>query len=231
MPGIAENLKALRARIAAAAERSGRDPESITLVAVSKRFPAETVNEAIRAGVAAIGENRVQEAEAKFPALLDGPERHLVGHLQRNKAGKAAALFDRIQSIDSLRLAEAVSRRAEALGKRIPVLLEVNISGEASKAGTAPENLRELAEGCAPLPGILLEGLMTVGPLTEDADAIREAFRRMRGLFDDLRERPVPGAAMEVLSMGMSGDFEIALEEGATLIRVGTAIFGPRPPA
>ena len=231
MPSIAENLRAVRERIAAAAERAGRDPESITLVAVSKRFPAEIVNEAIRAGVEAIGENRVQEAEAKFPEVLEGPERHLVGHLQRNKAGKAVALFDRIQSIDSLRLAEVVSRRAEAAGRRAPVLLEVNISGEESKAGTAPENLRGLAERCAPLPGLLLEGLMTIGPLTEDAGAIRDAFRRMRGLYDDLRERPVPGARMEVLSMGMSGDFEIAVEEGATLVRVGTAIFGPRPPA
>ena len=230
MPGIAENLKALRARIAAAAERSGRDPESITLVAVSKRFPAETVNEAIRAGVAAIGENRVQEAEAKWPDLLEGPERHLVGALQRNKAGKAAALFDRIQSIDSLRLAEAVSRRAEAIDKRMPCLLEVNISGEASKAGAPPEDARDLAERIAPLPGVLLEGLMTVGPLTDDREAIRAAFRRMRALFDDLRARPPAGAEMEVLSMGMSGDFEIAVEEGATLVRVGTAIFGARPP-
>ena len=139
------------------------------------------------------------------------------------------ALFDRIQSIDSLRLAEAVSHRAEAIERRVPVLLEVNISGEASKAGTAPEDLRELAEAGARLPGILLEGLMTVGPLTEDAGAIREAFRKMRTLFDDLRTRPVPGAEMKVLSMGMSGDFEIAVEEGATLIRVGTAVFGPRP--
>ncbi|MBN1826985.1 MAG: YggS family pyridoxal phosphate-dependent enzyme [Candidatus Eisenbacteria bacterium] len=231
MPAIAENLRLVRERIAAAATRAGRDPEGILLLAVSKRIPAESVNEAIRAGVRAIGENRVQEAEAKWPALITGPERHLVGRLQRNKAGKAVELFDRIQSIDSLRLAEAVSRRSEAIGRRTPILLEVNISGEASKAGVTPAVLRDLAAGVAPLPGLLLEGLMTIGPLTGDEGAIRDAFRRMRGLFEDLRDRPVPGARMEILSMGMSDDFEIAVEEGTTLVRVGTAIFGPRPPA
>jgi pyridoxal phosphate enzyme (YggS family) len=225
---IEASLRRVEARIAAAAERAGRDPAEVLLVAVTKTVPAERINEAIRAGVRAIGENRVQEAESKWGGLLPGPERHMVGRLQRNKAGKAVDLFDRIQSIDGLRLAEAVSRRAEAAGRRIPVLIEVNTSGEESKAGVEPEGLRALLQETAGLPGISADGLMTVGPLTEDARTVRAAFRRLRLLFDGLREHPVPGTDMRHLSMGMSGDFEIAIEEGATIVRVGTAIFGAR---
>ena len=225
---IEASLRRVEARIAAAAERAGRDPAEVLLVAVTKTVPAERINEAIRAGVRAIGENRVQEAESKWGGLLPGPERHMVGRLQRNKAGKAVDLFDRIQSIDGLRLAEAVSRRAEAAGRRIPVLIEVNTSGEESKAGVEPEGLRPLLQETAGLPGISADGLMTIGPLTEDAGTVRAAFRRLRLLFDGLREHPVPGTDMRHLSMGMSGDFEIAIEEGATIVRVGTAIFGAR---
>jgi pyridoxal phosphate enzyme (YggS family) len=225
---IEASLRRVEARIAAAAKRAGRDPAEVLLVAVTKTVPAERINEAIRAGVRAIGENRVQEAESKWGGLLPGPERHMVGRLQRNKAGKAVDLFDRIQSIDGLRLAEAVSRRAEAAGRRIPVLIEVNTSGEESKAGVEPEGLRALLQETAGLPGISADGLMTVGPLTEDARTVRAAFRRLRLLFDGLREHPVPGTDMRHLSMGMSGDFEIAIEEGATIVRVGTAIFGAR---
>jgi pyridoxal phosphate enzyme (YggS family) len=221
-------LRRVEARIAAAAERAGRDPAEVLLVAVTKTVPVERINEAVRAGVRAIGENRVQEAESKWGALLPGPERHMVGRLQRNKAGKAVDLFDRIQSIDGLRLAEAVSRRAETAGRRIPVLVEVNTSGEESKAGVEPEGLRALLEGMAGLPGIVPDGLMTFGPLTEDRGAVRAAFRGLRLLFDALRENPVGGVELRHLSMGMSGDFEIAIEEGATIVRVGTAIFGAR---
>jgi pyridoxal phosphate enzyme (YggS family) len=227
--GIPENLERVRERIAAAAARAGRDPSDILLVVVTKRFPAETINEAIRAGVAAIGENRVQEAEAKWPDVLAGPERHMVGKLQRNKAGKAVELFDRIQSIDGERLAEAVSRRAEGAGRRMPVLVEVNVSGEESKAGVDPAGVRDLVERITPLPGIAVDGLMTIGPLTDDRDRIRRAFRELRGIFEDLRANPVEGAVMKHLSMGMTDDFEIAVEEGATMVRLGTAIFGPRP--
>ncbi|MFH1681219.1 MAG: YggS family pyridoxal phosphate-dependent enzyme [Candidatus Eisenbacteria bacterium] len=226
--GIEENLSRVRERIAAAAGRAGRDPDTVLLVAVTKLVPADRINEAIRAGVPAIGENRVQEAEAKWPEVLTGPERHMVGRLQRNKAGKAVELFDRIQSIDSLRLAEAVSRRAEAIGRRLPVLVEVNVSGEESKAGAEPDRVRELLEGMGGLPGIAPDGLMTIGPLTDDAERIRAAFRALRRLYDDLRSNPAGGIAMKHLSMGMSGDFEAAIEEGATMVRVGTAIFGER---
>ncbi len=227
--GIETNLRQVRDRIAAAAARAGRDPESVLLVAVTKNVPPDRINEAIRAGAPAIGENRVQEAESKWPEILAGPERHMVGSLQRNKAGKAVELFDRIQSIDSVRLAEAVSRRAEAAGRKIPVLVEVNVSGEESKAGVDPEGVRGLLDGIAGLPGILPDGLMTIGPLTGDAERIRAAFRSLRRLFDALRSDPVGGIAMRHLSMGMSEDFEIAVEEGATMVRVGTAIFGERP--
>jgi len=227
---IADNIRQVEDRIAAAAERSGRAAGDVLLVAVGKRFPAETINEAIAAGVQAIGENRIQEAEAKFPDLATGAERHMVGHLQRNKAGKAVDLFDRIQSIDSVRLAEAVSRRAEAAGKRMPVLVEVNISGEEAKSGVDPDRTRAEIEGMAALPGIAVDGLMTIGPLTSDEGAIRDAFRRFRRIFESLRNDPVPGVTMRHLSMGMTGDFEIAVEEGATMVRIGTALFGPRPP-
>ncbi|RPJ42297.1 MAG: YggS family pyridoxal phosphate-dependent enzyme [Candidatus Latescibacterota bacterium] len=225
---IPENLGRVEERIAEAAARVGRKPSDVLLVAVTKNVDAERVSEAIRAGVRAIGENRVQEAEAKWPLLPSGPERHLVGRLQRNKAGKAVLLFDRIESIDDAPLAEAVSRRAEAIGKRIPVLVEVNVSGEETKAGVGPEGVRGLLERIAPLAGIAPDGLMTIGPLTEDAERIRSAFRRMRLLFEELGARPPGGLPMRHLSMGMSGDFEIAVEEGATIVRVGSAIFGPR---
>lgn len=228
---IRENIARVEGRIAAAARRAGRSPADVLLVAVTKRFPADRINEAIEAGVKAIGENRVQEAEAKWPDLLPGPERHLVGRLQRNKAGKAAELFDRVQSIDGEKLAHALSRRAEGAGRRIPVLVEVNVSGEETKGGVDPAGARPLIEAIADLPGIVVDGLMTIGPLTEDPERIRRAFRSLRELFEGLREDPVPGAAMVHLSMGMTGDYEIAVEEGATMVRLGTALFGPRPDA
>ncbi|MFH1278403.1 MAG: YggS family pyridoxal phosphate-dependent enzyme [Candidatus Eisenbacteria bacterium] len=228
---IPDRIARVEERIAAAARRAGRSSDEVLLVAVTKRIPAGRINEAIEAGVKAIGENRVQEAEAKWPDLLPGPERHLVGRLQRNKAGKAADLFDRIQSIDGEKLAAAVSRRAEAAGKRIPVLVEVNVSGEDSKAGVAPGAVRSLIEEIARLPGIAVDGLMTIGPLTEDPERIRRAFRELREIFEGLRARPVAGTEMRHLSMGMTGDYEIAVEEGATMVRLGTALFGPRPPA
>lgn len=228
MSGIADNLCLVREKIGSAAARAGRDPGDILLVAVTKTRSAAEINEAIDAGVRAIGENRIQEAASKWPDLNDGPERHMVGRLQRNKAGRAVELFDRIQSVDRFELAEAISRRAVAAGKNLPILVEVNISGEEAKAGIDPGEARGLLERIASLPGLTPDGLMTIGPLTSDRGAIRDSFRRMRELFEDLKTRPVEGAPMRHLSIGMSGDFEIAVEEGATMVRVGTAIFGPR---
>lgn len=224
MTTVAENLNVVRQRIARAAERAGRDPAGITLVAVSKTQPPEAVRQALAAGVRHLGENYVQEAEAKWAALGEiDAVRHFIGHLQRNKAGKAAALFEVVQCVDSLALAQALGRRAEALGRTLDVLLEVNAAGEASKFGVEPAQALALAEQVAPVPGLRLRGLMGMGPLTGDADAARASFRLLAELF-----RKLPEECRQTLSMGMSGDFETAIEEGSTMVRVGTGIFGPR---
>ncbi len=224
MNRIAENLSVIRQRIAAAAARSGRPAEAVTLVAVTKTHPAGLVREALAAGVTEIGENYVQEAEAKFAELgTFRARRHLLGHLQRNKAGKAATLFDVVQSVDSVELARALGRRAESLGRRLEVLVEVNISGEAAKFGAGPEQALDLAAAVADIPGLELRGLMGIGPLDGDAAAARKCFRQLAGLF-----RELPTEYRHVLSMGMTGDFEPAIEEGSTMVRIGTAIFGAR---
>lgn len=221
---IAENLISVRRRIACAAEKSGRREEEIRLVAVSKTQPIEAVLEAVAAGVGELGENYVQEAEEKLAGLTTGAAvRHFIGHLQKNKAGKAAALFDMVQCVDQIELAQALGRRAELLGKRLDVLLEVNISGEESKFGVSPERTLDLAAAVAPVPGVKLCGLMGIGPLQGDERAVRESFRRLRRLFEQL-----PPEHRQVLSMGMTGDFEAAIDEGSTMVRIGTGIFGPR---
>jgi len=199
----------------------------VVLVGVVKTVPPEVIREALALGLADLGENRVQEAEAHIAAVGRGAARwHMVGHLQRNKAGRAMELFDRVHGLDSAELAEALSHRAAAAGRRLPVLVEVNVSGEASKFGAAPEALRELLERVAGLPGLALEGLMTVGPPVARAEEARPGFARLRALRD--RAERTLGLGLRELSMGMSGDFEVAVEEGATLVRVGTALFGPR---
>lgn len=210
--------------MAAAATRSGRAPEAVRLLAVSKTMPAERIREACAAGVCEIGENYVQEAEAKFTQLADlSITRHFIGHLQRNKAGKAAALFDVVQTIDSVELAGVLGRRAEALGRTLDVLIQVNAPGEATKAGVAPEAALPLAEAVATVPGLRLAGLMGIGPLGNNEDEIRRCYRTLATLFKQL-----PPDHRRVLSMGMTGDFEIAIEEGSTMVRVGTGIFGER---
>ncbi len=228
MSAIARNLAVVNDRIAAAAARAGRSRDDILLVAVTKTVPSGRVNEAISAGVGAIGENRVQEARAKWPGLRGDVEKHLIGRLQRNKVSRAVELFDWIESVDRIELAEEISKRAVAVGKVMPVLVEVNSSGETSKAGVSPKEAGALIERAALLPGIRVEGLMTIGPLTPDEEAVRLAFRETRRLFDRLRDEPPRGAEMNRLSMGMSGDFEIAVEEGAHIVRIGSAIFGDR---
>lgn len=226
-PDLRERLAEVRDRIRRAAERSGRDPDGVRLIGVVKTVPAAVVREAVAQGLTDLGENRVQEAEGKIREVgREGLRWHLVGHLQRNKAGRAVELFDRIHSVDSAGLAEAVSRRAVAAGRRVPVLVEVNVSGEASKFGVAPGALESLLEQVAPLAGLALDGLMTVGaPVGRPEDA-RPGFARLRETRE--RAQAALGIALPELSMGMSGDYEIAVEEGATLVRVGTALFGPR---
>jgi len=215
---VAERLALVRERVARATERAGRSPAEVTIVAVSKSFPAQAIEEAAAAGIAHIGENRVQEAAAKIPSLRRLPLTwHMVGHLQTNKAKTALQLFDIIQSMDSLRLAEVLSRHAE---RAIPVLLEVNVAGEASKFGFSPQEVLQAAEAVARLPHLDVRGLTTVAPLVSDPEEVRPVFRELRRLRDAL--------GLAELSMGMTDDFEVAIEEGATLVRIGRAIFGER---
>jgi hypothetical protein len=230
--GIESRLKALEESIAAAAARAGRDPAGVTVVAVTKTVPVELIEEAIRLGVKHVGENRVQEASVKFESIGRKATWHLVGHLQSNKVKRALEIFDVIQSVDTVRLAEAISQRViEAQSRtrqRVDVLLEVNASGEASKFGFRPEDVNAAVEEICVLDGVRVRGLMTVGPIVERPEDARRAFVLLRNLADGITKLGLPEVEMSVLSMGMSGDFEVAVEEGATLIRVGTAIFGPR---
>ncbi len=226
---IADNLARLEDQIAAACTRAGRNRQDVTLVAVTKTRTPTEIDEAIRAGVTDIGENRVQEALAKKPQVSGPACWHLVGTLQTNKAGKALELFDVIHSVDSLRLAQELARRAAATGRRPRILVEVNTSAEPTKHGAAPESLLELLEQLLPLPQLRIEGLMTIGPgwATENPEASRPCFRQLAELAENARQRL--GIPLPHLSMGMSSDFAVGIEEGATIIRIGTAIFGPRP--
>jgi pyridoxal phosphate enzyme (YggS family) len=229
---LAARLGDVRARMAQAAERSGRAADAVQVVAVTKTVSSATIRAAYELGLTTFAENRVQEARAKIAELrLPGVRWELIGHLQTNKAGQAVTLFDRIESVDSLRLAEVLSARAAAAGRRLPILLEVNVAGEASKSGFAPEELLAAACAIAALPAVELQGLMTVAPLVEEPEAVRPVFRRLRELRDQLREAaPLGGdAGWPELSMGMSDDFEVGIEEGATLVRLGRALFGERP--
>ena len=229
---IAENIARVRERIEAAALRAGRRANDVTLMAVSKTFPAEGIREAYAAGIRAFGENRVQEFAGKADAVADlvGAELHLIGHLQTNKAGKAAELFTAIDSVDSAKLAAKLNAAAAELGRKISVLIEVNIGGEAAKSGVAVESpeLEAILQGATEWAHLEIRGLMTVPPFAEDPELARPYFRQLRELRDRIATRRLPGVAMETLSMGMSHDFEVAIAEGATCVRVGTAIFGRR---
>lgn len=224
---LAENLAAVQARIAAACGRSGRDPAEVTLLAVSKNHPADAVAEAVGLGLTTFGENRVQEAKAKIPLSPSRARWHFIGHLQSNKARDAVALFGTIESVDSLALAEELQKQAEKQAKTLQVLLEVNVAGESSKFGWVPDRLVESLEAINALPRLELHGLMTIAPYAIDAEKVRPVFRRLRELRDRCADRL--GTPLPVLSMGMSADLEVAIEEGSTLVRVGTALFGPRP--
>ena len=226
---LAANLEAVRHRIAAACQRAGRDANSVTLVAVTKTQPPEVVTEASKAGLILFGENKVQEAKAKIPLCPGHLRWHMIGHLQSNKCRDAVALFQMIESVDSLHLAEEISRRADQAGKTMPILLEVNAVGEASKFGYPPEQLLAELSQVNALPRIEVHGLMGVPPWTPDPEKVRPVFRQLRELKG--RCEQILGAPLPQLSMGMTGDFEVAIEEGATIIRVGTALFGARPPA
>ncbi len=227
---IAARLAEVRSRIADAARRAGRDPGSVRVMAVTKTQPREVVEQAIAAGATLLGENRVREAAAKYAGLGGSFELHLIGHLQRNKAAEAARLFSCVQSIDRLETAEALDRRCAAAGRRMDVLVEYNTSGEESKSGARSRaDLDACVEGIARLSSLRLRGLMTLGPLGGDEESTRAAFRLLARVFEEARTTAA-GSACDVLSMGMSGDYEIAVEEGASLVRLGTILFGPRDP-
>lgn len=225
---LADNIAHVRSTIAEAARQAGRRPEEVTLVAVSKTMPVALVRMAYNLGVSHFGENRVQEALPKIEAFHpEGMYWHMIGHLQSNKAGKVVAPFDYVQSVDSLHLARALDRYADQHGKRLPVLLQVNVSGEVSKEGIPLAEAPELARQVLALPHIEVQGLMTIAPLVENAEEVRPVFRKLRMLRDRLRIE-LPGCAWQHLSMGMTDDYSIAIAEGATIVRIGRAIFGER---
>lgn len=224
---IAQNLQAVRERMARAAMAAGRDPAGVRLVAVSKMHSAAEVAQALAAGQTLFGENYAQEAQAKIATVGPGARWHFIGHLQSNKARLAAGLFDMIESVHSLKLAQALDRHCQETGKRLPVLLQVNLGGEAQKSGCHPHEAPALAFALAALPGLELKGLMTMPPFYDDPDQARPIFAALRRLARSLAPDLPPGS-MDELSMGMSGDFEAAIAEGSTLVRVGTAIFGQR---
>jgi pyridoxal phosphate enzyme (YggS family) len=226
LPTIADRLNEVRARIAAACGRAGRKPEEVGIVGVTKTFGPDVADEAWRAGLRMLGENRVQEAAAKIPQCAAGPEWHLVGHLQRNKVRPALELFAAIHAVDSARLLEQIARVADEAGCQPRLLLEVNVSGEASKFGLAPDAVAGVAEQALRARGVTLVGLMTMAPFVPDPEMARPVFARLRELRDRL-QRDL-GVGLPHLSMGMSNDFEVAVEEGATWVRLGTVLFGHR---
>jgi len=226
---LVTNLQNLRSRINAACSRASRDPSAILLLPVTKGHPPETVEAAASLGLAVFGENKVQEAKAKIPACSSRLHWHMIGHLQSNKCRDAVELFETIQSVDSLRLAEEINRRAEQADKTMNVLLEVNVAGESSKFGYAPEALLEDLPRLNALKRLTILGLMTVAPWRPEPESVRPVFRQVRTL--KARAEQALGAPLPHLSMGMSADFEVAIEEGASIVRIGTALFGPRKPA
>ena len=225
---IADNLKSINDRMIAAAVRAGRDPSSVRLVAVSKTKPAAAIDEAARSGQRLFGENYVQELVAKAREVTGPAEWHFIGHLQSNKVRQIAGLVTMIHSVDRLSLAQEIDRQWGRLGRVCAVLIEVNIAGEASKFGTTAAEVLELVRGVASLPHLQVKGLMTMPPFYDDPEPARPYFRELQRIAWEVAAEKIPRVEMTELSMGMSGDFEVAIAEGATLIRVGSAIFGER---
>jgi pyridoxal phosphate enzyme (YggS family) len=229
---VAGNIALIHERIASAARRAGRNPDEIALMAVGKTFQPSQIREAYRAGVRLLGESRVQELAAKAAALrdLEKIEWHMIGHLQTNKTSKAAELFDAVDSVDSVRLAEKLNASVREFRKKLSVLIEINVGGEQAKAGISPDSseLEELLQAAPRLDHLEFHGLMTIPPFTDDPQQARPYFRKLRELRDQISARRLPNIGMDTLSMGMSHDFEVAIEEGSNCVRIGTAIFGER---
>ncbi len=225
---IAANIREIRKRLARAASRAGRDPESIRLLAVSKTVETARIREALDAGIRLFGENYVQEAREKIPALGGDIEWHMIGHLQTNKVKYVVPLFDWIHSVDRMELARELDRKAGQHGRKLNVLIEVNVSGEASKSGASSQDVPALLRAVALLPQIQVRGLMTMPPYSDNPENARPYFVALAKLREDIRALSIDTISMDELSMGMTDDFEVAIEEGATIIRVGRAIFGER---
>ena len=228
MKTIKQNIQIVEEKITTAAERAGRKREDVLLLAVSKTKPVEVIREAVACGLTSLGENKVQEIMEKYEPMGDGVHWHLIGHLQTNKVKYIIDKVDMIHSVESLRLAEEINKRAAAKSLVMDVLVEVNMAEEESKFGIQPERVEEFLHQIAPLPHIRVRGLMTVAPFVENPEENRVYFRKMRELLVDMNQKKIDNINMDVLSMGMTGDYEVAIEEGATIVRVGTGIFGER---
>ena len=229
MGTIADNILAVRQRIDDACRRAGRNPNEVTLIAVTKAFDSTRITEAVREGVCDIGENFVQELLGKREQVLDGNIRwHFIGHVQTNKVKSLVEVVHLIHSVDSYRVAEEVEKRASKVGRTVDVLLEVKTTGEATKYGVPPEEAKALVKKIAPFEHVRIRGLMTIGPFSPDPEESRPCFRKLRELSESILEQSIENVEMTHLSMGMTNDFEVAVEEGATLVRLGTALFGPR---
>ena len=225
---LEENLKKVQENIRIACEKAGRDPSEVTLIAVSKTKPVETLKEAYDLGVRVFGENKVQELDKKIDALPEDISWHMIGHLQRNKVKYIAGRVELIHSVDSFRLAEEINIHAKKQGIVIPILIEVNVAGEESKFGVSVEDTEELIRQIAELDGISIRGLMTIAPYVVDSEENRTIFNKMLKLSVDIIQKNIDNVSMDILSMGMTGDYMVAIEEGATMVRVGTGIFGER---
>lgn len=229
MGTIADNILAVRQRIDDACRRAGRNPNEVTLIAVTKAFDSTRITEAVREGVCDIGENFVQELLGKREQVLDGNIRwHFIGHVQTNKVKSLVEVVHLIHSVDSYRVAEEVEKRASKVGRTVDVLLEVKTTGEATKYGVPPEEAKALVKKIAPFEHVRIRGLMTIGPFSPDPEESRPCFRKLRELSENIAAQSIENVEMTHLSMGMTNDFEVAVEEGATLVRLGTALFGPR---
>jgi len=230
MSQIADNLTLLEERIANASSKAGRNAQDIKLIAVSKTVDAERIKQAIEAGVTILGENYIQEARNKIKEIGQGARWDFIGHLQSNKAKYAVDLFEMIHSVDRLSLAQEINRVAEKKGEKVRILVQVNISGEETKSGIDPQKVRTLIGKIATMSNLSLEGLMTMPPYFDDPEKARPYFTALRELRDTILKESIGDIILQELSMGMSGDFEVAIEEGSTMVRIGTAIFGERPP-
>ncbi|HHY43018.1 MAG TPA: YggS family pyridoxal phosphate-dependent enzyme [Thermoanaerobacterales bacterium] len=225
---LKQNIQQIKSKIKAAAERSGRNWEDIHLVAVTKNFSAEVVQAAVDCGIVLLGENRVQEAKSKIELVKGDVKWHLIGHLQRNKVKTAIGMFSMIQSLDSFRLAEEIQKRAEQAERVVDVLVQVNIGREITKYGIDPDNTESFIEKVSSFPNIKIRGLMAIAPFKENPEDVRSYFRHLYNIFESLKQKSIRNVNMEYLSMGMSHDFEVAIEEGANMVRIGTGIFGTR---